>query len=71
MLNPIELMLIDRTGYNGIDGRHIDKVAKTLPATGQNVIDRADFERACRKNGIDPGNFSQSDLDALERRLNE
>ena len=51
-------MLIDRAGYNGIDGRHIDKVTKTLPATGQNAIDRADFERACRKNGIDSGNFT-------------
>jgi len=46
VFNPIELMLIDRAGYNGIDGRHIDKVAKTLLATEQNVIDRADFKRA-------------------------
>ncbi len=71
MFKPWQLALIDRAGYNGIDDRHIDRVARSLQSVSGDTIDRATFERHCRKNGIDPQNFTQADLDRLQQKLNE
>jgi len=71
MFEPWQLAMIDEAGYNGIRDEHIDRVASSLLSTGLTNIDRDVFEHHCRKCGINPDNFSQEDLDALERRLNE
>lgn len=70
MFEPWQLAAIDEAGYNGIREDHIDKVAKSLLSTGLTEIDRYTFESHCRKCGINPDNFSQSDLNALQNRLN-
>lgn len=68
---PWQLAAIDEAGYNGIRNEHIDKVARSLLSTGFTEIDRATFDYHCHKCGIDPNNFTQSDLDKLQDRLNE
>lgn len=66
-----QLGLIDEAGYNGISDEHIERVADALRETGLTSIDRSTFDSACYACCIDPDNFTQSDLDALERKLNE
>lgn len=71
MLEPWQLAMIDDAGYNGIRDEHINRVAKSLLATGLTKIDRDTFEYHCRKCGIDSDNFTQEDLDRLQEKLNE
>ena len=70
MFEPWQLGMIDDAGYNGIRDEHIEKVAASLQSTGLTGIDRGTFETHCRRCGINPSNFSQSDLERLEEKLN-
>lgn len=70
MFEPWELAAIDEAGYNGIRDEHIEEVASSLSAAGVTEVDRVTFENHCRKCGIDPDNFTQSDLEQLEEILN-
>lgn len=71
MLEPWQLAMIYGAGYNGIHDEHIDRVAKSLLATGLTEIDRSAFDYHCHKCGIDPNNFTQADLDRLQEKMNE
>lgn len=68
---PWQLAMLDDAGYNGIRDDHIGRVTESLLATGLTEIDRATFDYHCHKCGIDPNNFTQDDLDRLQKRLNE
>lgn len=70
MFEPWKLAAIDNAGYNGIRDEHIDRVADSLLSTGLNDIDRSTFEYCCRQCGVEPENFTQSDLDKLQEVLN-
>lgn len=70
MFEPWELALIDEAGYNGIRDEHIEKVAKSLYATGLEEIDRNTFDKHCHMCGIDPEAFSQANLEELQEKLN-
>ena len=70
MFKPWQLAAIDDAGYNGIREEHIERVAKSLLSTGLTEIDRNTFEYHCKKCGIDPDNFTEDDLNRLEKRLN-
>jgi len=71
MFEPWQLAAIDEAGYNGIREDHIEKVANSLLTTGLTEIDRSTFESHCYRCGINPNNFAQSDLEALQNRLNK
>ena len=71
MFESWQLAMIDNAGYNDIHDEHIDRVAESLLATGLAGIDRSTFDYHCQKCGVDPNNFTQSDLDRLQERLNE
>jgi hypothetical protein len=71
MFKPWQLALIDHAGYNGINDRHIDRVARSLQSVSGDMIDQSTFEHHCRKNGIDPKNFTPADLKRLQQKLNE
>lgn len=71
MFEPWQLAAIDDAGYNGIREEHIKKVAESLLSTGLTEIDRSTFEHHCHKCGVDPCNFTQDDLDQLQKKLNE
>ncbi len=65
-----KMAMFDAAGYNGIRGEHIEAVAAEIEKLPQDVIDTADFRSACYRVGVDPDNFDQSDLDALQDYLN-
>ena len=67
---PWMLAAIDEAGYNGIDDEHIDRVAAEIRKTGLTEIDRRTFEAACRRAFVDPANFSDDDIERLDRKLN-
>lgn len=67
---PWMLAAIDQAGYNGIQDDHIDAVAEKILSTGITEVSRQDFDTACRRCGIDSDNFTQTDLDRLQERLN-
>ena len=67
---PWMLAAIDHAGYNGIRQEHIDAVAEEILKTGITEVSRQDFDAACRRCGINGENFTQSDLDRLQDRLN-
>ena len=71
MFEPWQLSAMDDAGYNGIREEHIDRVAESLLATGLTEIDRCTFDYHCHKCDIDPNNFTQTDLERLQEKLNE
>ncbi len=70
MIEPWKLAAIDQAGYNGIRPEHIRAVAAEIEDIGEHVVDWAVFERACRRCGVDPDIFSQTDIDQLDSLLN-
>lgn len=64
-----QLAMIDDADYNGIRDEYIDRMAESLLATGLTEIDRSTFDYHCHKCGIDPNNFTQSDLGRLKEML--
>ena len=71
MFEPWQLAAIDEAGYNGIREEHIQRVADSIKSAGVPNVDRASFERHCRKCFINPDNFTQRDLDYLQYILNK
>ena len=71
MFKPWQLAMIDDAGYNGIRDEHIDRVAKSLLTTDLTEIDRRMFDYHCHKCGIDPNNFTQEDIELLQKKLNQ
>lgn len=67
---PWMLAAMDDAGYNGIRDGHIEAVAEELLSIGRSDISRQELEAACERCGIDPDNFTQTDLDELEDALN-
>ncbi len=45
------------------------RVAKILNQSPNDVIDTDEFCAACRSVGVDPGSFTQTDLDRLQKKL--
>lgn len=71
MIEPWKLAAIDQAGYNGIRPEHIRAVAAEIVDIGQPTVNWAVFERACRRCGIEPDNFTQEDLDELQEQLDK
>ena len=69
MFEPWELAMIAAAGYNGIRDEHIEEVAASLLSSGIMEIDQAIFEHHCYKCGINPDNFTDTDLEVLEELL--
>ena len=68
---PWMLAAIDQAGYNGIRQEHIDAVAEEILRMGITEVSRREFDTACRRCGVNGDNFTQSDLDRLQERLNK
>ena len=69
MFEPWKLAAMDEAGVSGIREEPIDAVAEEILRMGITEVSRQDFDRACWNCNIAPSNFTQEDLDRLERRL--
>ena len=68
-IEPWKLAMFDAAGYNGIRDEHIAAVAREIEKLPGDVVDTADFRSACYRAGVDPDNFTRSDLDDLQDYL--
>ncbi len=71
MFKAWELAAMEEYGQTDTDAGLVNRVARRLAESPNDVIDTAEFRSACRACGVDPDSFSQSDLDQLQRKLNE
>lgn len=71
MFEPWQLAMIDDAGYNGIRDEHINRVSESLLSSDLTCIDHNTFDYHCHKCGIDYDNFTQTDLEHLQNKLNE
>ena len=49
----------------------VNRVARRLAESPNDTIENEEFRRTCLSCGVDPDSFTQSDLDQLQRKLNE
>lgn len=71
MFEPWTLGMLDEAGYNGIRDEHIEKISESLRSERLTDINSTAFETHCYKCGISPNNFTQEDLDELQKRLSK
>ena len=67
---PWHLAAMEEFGYMDTNNGLINRVANYLAKSRNDVIDTAEFRRACIACNVDPDSFTQSDLDQLQARLN-
>ena len=65
------LAAMEDYGYMDTDTGLINRVARILADSPNDEIDTEEFRNACYAAGVDPDSFTQSDLDQLQRKLNE
>ena len=66
-----QLAALEEYGYMDTNDGLINRVARRLAQSPNDTIDTAEFRSACIEVGVDPDSFTQSDLDKLQRKLNE
>ena len=68
---PWMLAAMEEEGYMDTSEGCINRVAKYLAKSPNDIIDTAEFRRACYACDVDPDSFTQSDLEKLQRKLNK
>ena len=71
MFESWQLGLIDQAGYNGIRAEHIRRVGDELNKRPYDDLDEQNFRGACRRVSINPDNFTQDDIEALQDYLDQ
>ena len=71
MIKDWQLAMMEDYGMMDTNTGLINRVARRLAQSPNDSIDTAEFRSACYASGVDPDSFSQSDLDQLQRKLNE
>ncbi len=66
-----QLAALEEHGYTDTNDGLINRVARHLANSPNDTIDTAEFRSACIECNVDPDSFTQSDLDQLQRKLNE
>jgi hypothetical protein len=65
------LAAMEEYGYMDTNDGLINRVAHKLAQSPNDTIDTAEFRSACYSCNVDPDSFTQSDLDKLQRKLNQ
>jgi hypothetical protein len=65
------LAALEDSGYMDTNDSLINRVAHELAKSSSNLIETAEFRRACFACNVDPESFTQSDLEQLQNRLNQ
>ena len=71
MIEAWKLAMMEDYGLTDTDAGLVNRVARRLAGSPNDVIDTEEFRRACLDCGVDPDSFTQSDLSRLQRKLNE
>ena len=71
MIEAWKLAKMEDYGLTDTDTGLVNRVARRLAGSPNDVIDTEEFRRACLDCGVDPDSFTQSDLSRLQRKLNE
>lgn len=66
-----QLAALEEYGYMDTDDGLVNRVARRLAESPNDTIDTSEFRSACVASGVDPDSFTQSDLDKLQRKMNE
>ena len=67
---PWMLAAMEEGGYGDTNEALLNRVAKYLSKSPNDVIDTSEFRAACFSCGIDPDSFTQYDLEKLQNKLN-
>lgn len=65
------LAAIEDCGYTDTNDGLINRIANYLVKSPNDTIDTAEFRSACIACKVDPDSFTQSDLEQLQRKLNQ
>ena len=65
------LAVIEDYGYTDTNDGLINRVARNLAGSPNDTINTEEFRQACIACNVDPDSFTQSDLDQLQRKLDE
>ncbi len=65
------LGVLEDYGYMDTNDGLINRVARNLAASPNDSIDTEEFRQACIACNVDPDSFTQSDLEKLQRKLNQ
>ena len=68
---PWQLAAMEEYGYTDTKEGLINRLAWYLAKSPNHDIDEAEFRAACAACDADPDSFTQSDLDAINRKLEE
>ena len=71
MFEDWQLAMMEDYGQMNTSTGLVNRVARRLAQSPNDSIGTAEFRQACVSCGVDPDSFSQSDLAALQRKLNE
>lgn len=71
MLKGWQLAAMEEAGYMDTREGCINRVAHYLAKSPNATINTDEFRRACYACNVDPDSFTQSDLNKLQRKLNQ
>ena len=71
MFEAWQLAMMEDYGLTDTNTGLVNRVARRLADSPNDSIDTAEFHSACFACGVDPDSFTQSDLEQLQRKLNE
>ncbi len=71
MFKDWQLAMMEDYGLTDTNTGLINRVARQLAQSPNDVIDTAEFRSACLSCGVDPDSFTSDDLDRLQRKLDQ
>ena len=71
MFQDWQLAMLEDYGLMDTNTGLINRVARQLAKSPNRVVENEEFRRTCLSCGVDPDSFTRSDLEQLQRKLNE
>ena len=71
MFKDWQLAMMEDYGLTDTGTGLINRVARRLAESPNDMIETDEFRSACLSSGVDPDSFTQSDFSELQRKLNE
>jgi hypothetical protein len=68
---PWMFVAMEEEGYTDTKEGQINRVAKYLAQGTGNEIGEQEFRRACAACGVKPSSFTQNDLNAIQKKLDQ